>query len=134
MRGPPTSLPDPPEPSCEICRRSVEQCLCSECPVCGTAGDPKCATEHAGSARAKLARHDPELVLFDDLDDAAIGVGYRHATGEPFVVYSRPKCIDAFVKQGMTYEEACEYFEFNVACAYVGPRTPAFVTPIEDLE
>ena len=33
----------------------------------------------------------------------------------------------------MTYEEAVEYFEFNVIGAWVGEQTPMFLTKGEDL-
>ena len=32
--------------------------------------------------------------------------------------------------EDMSYEEAVEFFEFNVTGAYVGEHTPAFLTPI----
>jgi hypothetical protein len=34
----------------------------------------------------------------------------------------------------MTYDEALEFFDFNVACAYVGPGTPIFIQSITDLD
>jgi hypothetical protein len=32
----------------------------------------------------------------------------------------------------MNYDEADEYFDFNVAGAYVGPTTPAFIEKYEE--
>jgi len=37
---------DPPEQPCEVCGKYVDDCICPECTVCGTQGDPKCYTEH----------------------------------------------------------------------------------------
>lgn len=31
------------------------------------------------------------------------------------------------MKEGMTYEEACEFHSFNTEGAYVGPKTPLFI-------
>jgi hypothetical protein len=34
----------------------------------------------------------------------------------------------------MDYDEALEFFEFNVACLYAGPGTPIFIEPVTDIE
>ncbi len=44
-----------------------------------------------------------------------------------FVLYDRSKCIEILMRDGCTYEEAVEYFEFNVSGAWVGDRTPGFM-------
>ena len=41
---------DPPawmteDPPCEVCCKDVQDCICPECPVCGTAGDLICYAE-----------------------------------------------------------------------------------------
>ena len=33
-------------PACDICGHEAGHCICPECPVCGTQGDPKCYGEH----------------------------------------------------------------------------------------
>ena len=50
----------------------------------------------------------------------------------PEVLISRyDKCVDIFIKRdGMTYEEAVEWMEFNVVGAWVGETTPIFVHEI----
>lgn len=40
------------EGPCCICRKSVDDCICPECPDCGTQGDKKCYLEH----RVKLTK------------------------------------------------------------------------------
>lgn len=40
--------------------------------------------------------------------------------------------LEKLQKNGMTYEEALEYYEYNQLGAYVGERTPAFL--IRDYE
>jgi hypothetical protein len=76
---------------------------------------------------------DQETLTADGLDGAIVGLWIDSPSG-PRVIYSQDKCIDIFVERdGMSYEEASEYFDFNVSGAYMGPRTPIFIsTPEED--
>jgi hypothetical protein len=69
-------------------------------------------------------------LLADGFEDALIGYGTRFSYD--VAVYSTAKCLEILMKRdGMTDEEALEYFEFNVTGAYVGENTPVF---LEDLE
>ena len=69
-----------------------------------------------------------DLLTADGLDDAVIGV----ASDNSKVVYSADKVIGILKdRDGMTDEEALEYFEYNIAGAYVGPSTPLFVWDME---
>ena len=70
---------------------------------------------------------DDELLFADGFDGAMLGVVQR--CGKPaIVVYDREKCIDLLVAQGMTEDEAEEYFSFNTEGAWLGERTPAYLT------
>jgi hypothetical protein len=69
----------------------------------------------------------------DGFDDAIIGVGYRCGQDE-VLVYDRDMCIHILVREGMSYDEAVEYFEFNVEGAWVGDKTPMFVQRFNNLE
>jgi hypothetical protein len=74
---------------------------------------------------------DPDLLFADGFDDAILGVASR--CGQPtIVVYDRAKCIDILMLGNdlpiPTREIAEEYFAFNVEGAWIGPRTPAFLT------
>ena len=72
------------------------------------------------------ATGDDEM-LFADGFDAAI-VGYAQRCGEPIVVvYDAEKAVQCLVDQGMTHDEAVEFFHFNTVDAWVGPRTPVFL-------
>jgi hypothetical protein len=74
----------------------------------------------------KAVLSDDETVqLATGLEAAFIGIGRQFTT--PIAVYSRSKAIQCFIDQGMTEEEAEEYFEFNTAGAYVGEQTPIFI-------
>ena len=57
----------------------------------------------------------------DGLDDAIIGVW-----SEGRLVYSVDKVIEILMED-MTEQEAIEFYEFNIECAYVGERTPIFI-------
>jgi hypothetical protein len=68
-----------------------------------------------------------EILLADGFDEAFIGVGSQFSN-EPVAVYDRDKCIEVLMKRDeMTYEDAVEYFDFNVQGAWVGEKTPIFV-------
>ena len=69
-----------------------------------------------------------KILLADGFDDAFIGVDngsrYRKA------LYDAYKVINILMERdGMDEDEAIEFFEFNVAGAYVGKHTPEFVDP-----
>lgn len=70
---------------------------------------------------------DEELLFADGFDEALLGVATRCGQ-PPLVVYDRQKCIDLLIsRDGMSEEEAEEYFSFNTEGAWVGDRTPIFV-------
>ena len=73
------------------------------------------------------------MLKADGFDKAIIGVGYR--CGQPdIIVYDAEKCVKILMDQGMTEEEAIDYFDYNVVGAWVGEETPIFVREIDDLE
>jgi hypothetical protein len=63
---------------------------------------------------------EDEFLKADGMDDAIIGVDETSMR----LIYSVKKCLKLLMKQGMKYEEALEYFDFNVSGAYVGEKTP----------
>jgi hypothetical protein len=65
------------------------------------------------------------MIKADGFDEAAIGTAY--VRGHDVLVYSVERCLDVLVQQGMSREDAVDYFEFNVGGAYVGEETPIFV-------
>lgn len=70
--------------------------------------------------------NDEELLFADGFDDCIIGVtsGFDSAYK---IAYDMGKIIDKLVADGMTSEEAEEYFDYNILGAYVGDRTPLYV-------
>ena len=74
-----------------------------------------------------IQEQNPEALTADGFDDAIIGLAYR-AGSAPLVAYSISQCIQVLMdRDGMSYDEAVEYFNFNVVDAYVGEGTPIFV-------
>jgi hypothetical protein len=74
-----------------------------------------------------IQEQNPEALTADGFDDAIIGLAYR-AGSEPLVAYSTSQCIQVLMdRDGMTYDEAVEYFNFNVVDAYMGEGTPIFI-------
>ncbi len=70
---------------------------------------------------------DEPLLFADGFDAAFIGVGYR-AGDEPVVCYDADECIRILMlERDMSHQEAIEYFDFNVASAFFGPKTPIFI-------
>jgi hypothetical protein len=78
---------------------------------------------------------DEKVLLADGLEAAFIGIGSQQYV--QFAVYDEAKVLALYVERDeMTPEEAREFYEFNVVGAYVGDRTPVFVTrcTLADLE
>lgn len=69
-----------------------------------------------------------KILLADGFDEAFLGVGASY-TNKNVAIYDRAKCIKALEKD-MSYDEAEEYFQFNVECAYVGDYTPIFMNKV----
>lgn len=73
--------------------------------------------------KEEIANTNPDALFADGFDQAILGV-----TTQCVVVYSANRCISILEERdGMTEEEAVEFFDFNVAGAYVGENTPVFV-------
>lgn len=78
------------------------------------------------SIRDELSEEYEGLLFADGFDDAILGVAERIGM-EAVVAYSTPKIIE-ILSRDMTEDEAVEYFEFNILGAYVGERTPVFIS------
>jgi len=75
-----------------------------------------------------IIEYNEEALLADGFEEAFLGVSEVFGR-PPLATYDRDKCIDILVKRdGMTYEEAVEYFDFNVTGAWVGDGTPIYLT------
>ena len=71
------------------------------------------------------ADDEPEILFADGYDSAIEGVVWDGERTR--VVYRMESILEILMDQGMTYDEASEYFDFNVAKTYVGVYTPLYL-------
>lgn len=90
------------------------------------------ARERGSIVREYLADSHPEALTFDGLDHALVGIGSQYP-GPPLAVYDRGRIVAALEKQGMTYEDAVEWLDVNIADLYAGPGTPLILDPVEEM-
>jgi hypothetical protein len=74
--------------------------------------------------RARIAELNPEALSLDGFDDCIIGIVYR-CSFQAVLLYDEDKCIQQLIKS-FDADAAREYFEFNIAGAYMGEGTPMF--------
>jgi hypothetical protein len=81
-----------------------------------------------------MEQNDSDLLQADGLQDAIIGVGVR--CGKPdILVYDVQKVIDVLTRRdGMSHEDAWDFFHFNIEGAWHGECTPIWMYPINDSE
>lgn len=75
-----------------------------------------------------ISELSPEALLCDGFDEAIIGLATRIGM-ELVVAYDIEKIIGVLMRRdGMSYEEALEFYEFNIVGAWMGDFTPVFIT------
>ena len=77
-----------------------------------------------------LNNHLAELgsLLADGFEDALVGYLGRFGQQAPIALYDESKCISILMERdGMTQDDAEEFFAVNVIGAWVGEKTPGFV-------
>jgi len=72
---------------------------------------------------------DEEFMFVDGFDDAIIGVDEVNLK----VFYDIDEIINILMREDMTVGEAFEYYDYNIAGAYVGEKTPVFMRKIIEL-
>lgn len=72
---------------------------------------------------------DEEILIPDGFEEAFLGVATQF--DKHIAIFDREKCIKILCRD-MSYEEAIEYFSYNVEGAYVGENTPAFLSLISE--
>ena len=70
-----------------------------------------------------------EAALFaDGFDDAVMGLTYDANAGHWRVIYDSSECLAVLMERdGMGFEEAVEFFDYNVTGGAVGPQSPLFM-------
>ena len=80
----------------------------------------------------EVSEHNEDALIADGLDEALIGVAERINLG-PVASYSVEKIYEILMtRDGMTYEEAIEFFEYNIKGAWMGEYTPVYVYTNEE--
>ena len=72
-----------------------------------------------------------------DLDKAIIGTTLTYQAGErvPVFVYSGDQIVSILMnRDGMEWDEAMDFIDFNIDSAYIGKDTPLLVWPVIDEE
>jgi hypothetical protein len=75
--------------------------------------------------------NDSEALRVDGFNDCIIGTDYKKLR----VVYSIERMLQILIdREGMSMEEAMEYFSFNIGGAYMGEMTPMYVWTEDKVE
>lgn len=76
-----------------------------------------------------------DALIMDGFDDCILGILERFGIDQPIVVYDREKVIAKLMdNDGMTHEEALEFYYFNQVGAWMGEKTPAFLIKMSEAE
>jgi hypothetical protein len=68
------------------------------------------------------------LLSVDDHDNALVGVSHGSFGDSDRLIYSRDTIIQNLIYSGMDFQQAQEYYDFNVAGAYMGKGSPLFIS------
>jgi hypothetical protein len=83
--------------------------------------------------RELIAEANPEALMADGFEDALVGVAEQFT--RIMACYDYDKCIEILCKRdGMSEDEAVEYFDFNVAGASMGEFTPVFIKDFRNIK
>ena len=88
--------------------------------------------EETGKAWIDIVlEQNPDALPADGFESCIIGLVQRFGW-EPIIAYDYDKCVNLLMQRdGMSYEEAVEFMEFNVTGAWVGEGTPAFISTVQ---
>lgn len=75
--------------------------------------------------KIKLEELSEDIIILDDFNEAVLGM--VSSFEGPRVVYNLKTILEILQKDGMSREEALEYFNFNILGAYIGPQNPVFL-------
>ena len=67
---------------------------------------------------------EEECLTADGFEDALVGCTYG---ANVVAVYDINKMIEILVEEGMEYEDAVEFLDYNIVGAYVGEKTPQYI-------
>ena len=75
----------------------------------------------------EVAEYNEEALIVDGFDKAIIGVAERINLG-PVAAYDVETILEILMERDeMDYEEALEYFNYNIIGSWMGENTPVFI-------
>lgn len=75
---------------------------------------------------------DEELLFLEGFDDCILGTVYGIGLPVLLACYDAEKVVQRLMRDNdMKRDDAVEFFEFNIAGAYFGDRTPVFLEMVE---
>ena len=83
--------------------------------------------ENADKLFCGFNTEENNLLKMDGFDDCIVGIVERYGC-HPLVCYSRKRVIQKLIQDGMSEDEANEFFEYSQLGAFVGEKTPCFLT------
>ena len=76
---------------------------------------------------------DDSIITADGFELAFLGCGYSF--NGSYAIYSLSNCLEILMQRDeMTYDEAEEFFEYNVIGSFVGDRMPVFLLQMKEVE
>jgi len=90
-----------------------------------------CARTRRKILEGMILDDNPQAMLMDGYDGAIIGTASR-LSKPTLVAYDSSRILSILRRRGMSHEEAVEWFEFNIAGAWVGENTPVLIRRVED--
>jgi hypothetical protein len=77
----------------------------------------------------ELRERYPDMVLYDDFDECIIGIT-ENEFDNTVVCYDIDKMIDVLIADGLSYEDARDHFEYNIAGMHIAEHTPILIESI----
>ena len=65
-------------------------------------------------------------IILDGFDDCIVGITEEFGANNR-ILYSVKRMVDKMVSEGMTEEEAMEFYSFNIIGGYFGEQNPIFL-------
>jgi hypothetical protein len=78
------------------------------------------------SLLAQLADLNPDALLLENMEPALIGIGYI-GQADPVAVYSRARIYSKLLADGLSQEDADEYYFGKFVSAQSGAFTPVII-------
>lgn len=83
------------------------------------------------SVIAQLSDLNPEAHFFDNMQSALVGIGYI-GHKDPVAVYSRAKIYEKLAADGLSIDDAEEYFSSKFVGLWAGEQTPVILDDVTE--